>query len=75
MEFDNDIPIYQQIMEILKHRILNQEIKPGELVPSVRTLAKELGITTNTVQRAYTEMLRDNLLIPVRGLGNRVTED
>ena len=75
MVFNKDFPIYQQIMEILKQRILNQEIKPGELVPSVRMLAIEFGITTNTVQRAYTEMVRDNLLKPVRGLGNRVTDD
>ena len=75
MIFDNNIPIYQQIMEILKQRILNQEIKPGELIPSVRTLAIELNVTTNTVQRAYTEMVEENLLKPVRGVGNKVTGD
>jgi len=45
------------------------------MVPSVRTLALELSVTTNTVQRSYTELVRDGILVPVRGLGYKVTTE
>jgi len=75
MKFDNNIPIYWQIIEIVKQRIMIQELKPGEMGPSVRALSVELGVTTNTIQRAYIELVREGLLIPYRGLGYRITED
>jgi DNA-binding transcriptional regulator YhcF (GntR family) len=75
MKFDNNIPIYWQIIEIIKQRIMNQELKPGEMSPSVRAMSLEFKVTTNTIQRALIELVREGLLIPFKGIGYRVTDD
>jgi GntR family transcriptional regulator len=75
MKFDNNIPIYWQIIEIIKQRIMNQELKPGEMSPSVRAMSIEFKVTTNTIQRALIELVREGLLIPFKGIGYRVTDD
>jgi GntR family transcriptional regulator len=75
MKFDNNIPIYWQIIEIIKQRIMNQELKPGEMSPSVRAMSIEFKVTTNTIQRALIELVREGLLIPFKGVGYRVTDD
>ena len=75
MKFDNNIPIYWQIIEIIKQRIMNQDLKPGDMSPSVRALSLEFKVTTNTIQRALIELVREGLLIPFKGIGYRVTDD
>jgi len=75
MKFDNNIPIYWQIIEIIKQRIMNQELKPGEMSPSVRAMSIEFKVTTNTIQRALIELVREGLLIPFKGIGYQVTDD
>lgn len=75
MKFDNNIPIYWQIIEIIKQRIMNQELKPGEMSPSVRAMSLEFKVTTNTIQRALIELVREGLLIPFKGIGYQVTDD
>jgi GntR family transcriptional regulator len=75
MEFDRSLPIYKQIIEIMKQRMINQELKPGDMAPSVRVLAIEMIVTTNTIQRVYQELVRADLLIPYKGIGYQVTED
>ena len=75
MEFDRSLPIYKQIIEIMKQRMINQELKPGDMAPSVRVLAIEMIVTTNTIQRVYLEMVREGLLIPYKGIGYQVTEE
>ena len=75
MEFDRSLPIYKQIIEVMKQRMINLELKPGDMAPSVRVLAMEMIVTTNTIQRVYMELVREGLLIPYKGIGYQVTED
>ena len=69
MEFDKNVPIYIQIMDEIKHRIIAGTLKAGDKVPSVRDLADELKVNPNTIVRAYQELERDGLTETRRGMG------
>lgn len=75
MEFRKDQPIYLQIADFLKTKIIKKEILPGEQAPSVRDIATQLKVNPNTVQRAYGILRDENIFYAQRGLGNFVTED
>ena len=73
--FASDRPVYVQLAERLRKKILSADYKPGEQIPSVRQLAVETAVNPNTVQRALAELEAEGLL-EVRGtLGKFVTED
>ena len=55
-------PIYEQICAQIKTAILNNELKEGEALPSIRFLAKELRISVITTKRAYEELEKQNLI-------------
>ena len=55
----NGQPIYEQITEQIKNKIISGELKAGELLPSIRNLAKDLGISVITVKNAYEELEKD----------------
>lgn len=74
-EFDSNRPIYLQLMEQLKIKIITGIYPPGTKIPSVRDLAMETGVNPNTMQRALTELERENLLYSQRTNGRFVTED
>lgn len=74
-EFDSNRPIYLQLMEQLKINIITGVYPPGSKIPSVRDLAMETGVNPNTMQRALTELERENLLYSQRTNGRFVTED
>lgn len=74
-QFDENKPIYIQIMDEIMRRISRGELKAGERVPSVRDFAREFGVNPNTVQRAYFELEREGILETKRGQGTFVTED
>jgi GntR family transcriptional regulator len=74
MEFDKNLPVYWQIIEIIKLRIIRQVYLPGTMAPTVRALAEEFCVTSNTLQRAYLELVREGILSSIRGLGYRITE-
>ena len=74
-EFNNDRPIYAQIVEHMKLFIVSGEIAPGSKVASVRELAAEAGVNPNTMQRALTELERVGLMYANRTSGRFVTED
>ena len=74
-EFDSNRPIYLQLMEQLKINIIIGVYPPGSKIPSVRDLAMETGVNPNTMQRALTELERENLLYSQRTNGRFVTED
>jgi GntR family transcriptional regulator len=65
----NGLAIYDQIVRQIKFAVARGVLRPGELVPSVRELAKELAINPNTVARAYRELQADEILEAVRGTG------
>jgi GntR family transcriptional regulator len=69
----NGIAIYDQIVRQVKFAVASEAIKPGNLVPSVRELARELTVNPNTVARAYRELQTDQVIQPVRGTGLEVT--
>ena len=71
--FDANAPIYIQIMDELKQKIISEELKPGEKLPSVRELAQQAGVNPNTMQRALTELEREELIYAVRTSGRFVT--
>ena len=74
-EFQDHLPIYAQLMDTLKRRIVTGRYLPGEKLPSVRELAAEAGINPNTVQRAFAELERLGLIYTQRTSGKFVTED
>jgi len=65
-------PIYEQLVDKIKELIINQVLHPGEQLPSVRILSKELTINPNTIQKAYRELERQGYLYSVQGKGNFV---
>jgi GntR family transcriptional regulator len=69
IDFANGLAIYQQVVRQVKFAVAAAVLKPGELVPSVRELARELTINPNTVARAYRQLQADGVLESVRGTG------
>lgn len=70
----NSQPIYDQIYTQMKAQIVSGALKPGEALPSIRALAKDLKISVITTKRAYDELESDGLLYTVAGKGSFVTE-
>lgn len=75
MNFKDNLPIYIQIMNYIKKEMVLKRIKEGEQLPSVRELSSTLTVNPNTIQRAYTELERENLVFTQRGMGTFATED
>lgn len=73
--FDNSIPIYLQIIQEMKRKIIRKELSPGERLSSVRDLAKEAGVNPNTMQKALTELETEGLIETERTAGKYVTEN
>ncbi|RKD73380.1 GntR family transcriptional regulator [Sinobaca qinghaiensis] len=73
--FDASKPIYKQLASQMYWRILREEWKPGEKLPSVRDTAVEFGVNPNTVSKTYSEMERDGVVETKRGQGTFVTEN
>ncbi len=67
-------PIYGQIADRVKYAVAGGALRPGELVPSVRELSKQLVVNPNTVARAYRDLQAEGLLESVRGMGLQVAE-
>ena len=55
----SNIPIYEQIKEQIKNKIISNELKAGDLLPSIRSLAKDLRISVITTKNAYEELERE----------------
>lgn len=75
MKFADNVPIYIQIMNYIKRKIITEELKRGDKLPSVRELAEVIKVNPNTVQRAYQELEREKVAYSQRGLGRYITED
>ncbi|MGO5096539.1 GntR family transcriptional regulator [Agathobaculum sp. LCP25S3_E8] len=65
-------PIYEQIARQIKAKIVGGELQPGEALPSMRLLAKELRISVITTKRAYEELEREGFIISQTGRGSFV---
>jgi len=75
MKFDNNIPIYIQLVEQLKIYIISGKIKIGDRIPSVRELALKYKVNPNTMQRALIELEEFKLIYTDRTNGKFVTND
>lgn len=74
MEFNENTPIYLQVISYIETLILTEEWQLQEKVPSVREFAKMLLINPGTVQKAYADLEKRQLLITIRGIGKQVTD-
>lgn len=73
LDYKDRRPIYEQVVEQISELILKGVLEPDEKLPSVRSLAMELSINPNTIQRAYAELERRGFLYSVKGRGNFVS--
>ena len=74
IDFTSGLAVYQQVVRQVKFAVAGGALKAGEMVPSVRELARELAINPNTVARAYRDLQADGVLDAVRGMGLRVAD-
>jgi GntR family transcriptional regulator len=72
IDLSNGLAIYQQVVRQVKFAVAGGVLKVGEMVPSVREVARELTINPNTVARAYRQLQADGVLESVRGMGLQV---
>ena len=66
------VPIYEQIMDQIKARITAGDLKENDILPSVRTLAKEQKISALTVKKAYDNLEQEGYTVTVHGKGTYV---
>lgn len=69
-----EIPIYEQIASQIKSAVIAGEMKPGEPLPSLRFLAKELRVSVISTKRAYEELEREGYITSVPGKGSFAAE-
>lgn len=73
IDYKDRRPIYEQVIERFQDLIVKGVLKPDSQLPSVRSLAMELSINPNTIQRAYTELERQGFIYSVKGRGSFVS--
>ena len=69
----SDRPIYEQITSQIKEMIMKGLLKPGEPMPSMRKLARDLHVSVITTQRAYDDLARDGFIVTVPAKGTFVS--
>lgn len=69
IDYHSRVPIYEQIKEQIIMLINMEVYKPGDQLPSIRALAKELNLNVNTVKRAFTELENDGVTRSLQGRG------
>ena len=74
IDLRSDIPIYLQLVEQVRHQVANGTLKPGDQLPTVRSLALELRINFNTVSRAYRMLDDAGIISTQQGRGTYILE-
>lgn len=74
IDYKDRRPIYEQVIEKFQQMILCGALQAGESMPSVRSLAMELSLNPNTIQRAYQELERNGYIYTVKGKGSFVSD-
>ena len=74
IDYKDNRPLYEQIVERFQVLIERGVLKPEDQMPSVRSLAMELSINPNTIQKAYAILEEHGAIYPVKGKGNFVSE-
>lgn len=72
LDYKDSRPIYEQVAEKLQELMLLGVLEEDGQMPSVRSLAMELSINPNTIQRAYGELEREGFIYTVKGRGSFV---
>ena len=75
LDYKDRRPIYEQIMERFQELMMTGVLEKDSQLPSVRSLAMELSINPNTIQRAYAELERQGYIYSVKGKGSFVTDN
>lgn len=73
--FQSDKPIYLQVVEEVKLKILCGELRPGDKLESVREMASRLAVNPNTIQRAFLELERQGFIATQRAVGRFVSDN
>ena len=68
------VPVYEQIIKQVEEQVLTGILKEGDKLPSVRSLSVKLSINPNTIQKAYTELDRRQMIITVPGKGSFISQ-
>ena len=71
---NSSIPIYEQIKQTIINQIINEELKEEEILPSIRYLAKDIGISVMTIKKAYDELEKEGYIITRQGKGSYVAK-
>ena len=74
IDYKDRRPIYEQVIEKLQQMILCGALEPDSPMPSVRSLAMELSLNPNTIQRAYQELERQGSIYTLKGKGSFVSD-
>ncbi|EOH96947.1 GntR family transcriptional regulator [Enterococcus moraviensis ATCC BAA-383] len=74
IDTQNQMPIYQQICNQLILGIATKKLQPGELLPSVRQMADEIGVNMMTVSKAYTLLKNEGYIVTDRRNGTKIAE-
>lgn len=69
------VPIYRQIIQQVKYLVASGRLSPGEEIPPIRTLAKQLIINPNTVARAYRDLESEGIVESKQGSGTSISEN
>ena len=73
LDYRDSRPLYQQVKDSLRRMMLTGLLEPEEKLPSVRSLATQLAINPNTIQRAYAELEAEGYIYSVTGRGSFVS--
>lgn len=74
ISLQDGVPIYRQIVSQVKYMVASRQLLPGEELPPIRVLAKQLLVTPNTIVKAYRELEVDGVVYKRRGAGTYVSE-
>lgn len=74
ISYESGVPIYEQIKSELRGQIIRGDLPPDNLLPSIRTLARELKIGVITAKRAYDDLCAEGFLYSVQGKGMYVAD-
>ncbi len=75
MDFNDNKPIYLQIVDFYISEIVKGSLLPNDKLPSVREVSEAFKVNPNTVQRAFAEMERQGLTYTKRGIGSFIVDD
>ena len=75
LDYRDRRPIYEQIVERFQELMMSSVLEKDAQLPSVRSLAMDLSINPNTIQRAYAELERKGYIYSVKGKGNFVADN